>query len=117
MYIFRTGVNLFIVLRAKCILRSFGDKALKTMSGPRTEEATRGRRGLHNFQFHNLYSSLNKLIGYQNREDETGGISNTHESHENCTQRFDRKILKVVLGKYYNIYINIKKYRNWRWKC
>jgi len=39
----------------------FEKRVLRMMFGPKSDETTAGRRGLHNEEFHDLYSSLNVI--------------------------------------------------------
>jgi hypothetical protein len=49
--------TLSLILRNKYRLRVFEKRLLRGISGPKRNEATRGRRKLHNEELHNFYSS------------------------------------------------------------
>jgi hypothetical protein len=51
--------KLGLTLREEHKLRMFENRVLRRIFGPKREEATEGRRKLHNEELHNLYSSPN----------------------------------------------------------
>jgi hypothetical protein len=61
---------------------------LRRVFGPNTDEATGGRRELHNEWLHNLYSPPDIITVIK---DELGGACSTHEGDEKSVQNFDLK--------------------------
>jgi hypothetical protein len=73
------GVKLGLTLREEHILRTFENRVLRRIFGPKRDKVTGGQRKLYNEELHNLYPSpsIIRII-----ENEKGRACNTNGGEE-----------------------------------
>jgi hypothetical protein len=73
-----------LTLREEHRLGVFQNRVLRRIFGPKRDEVTADWRKMHNEEFHNLYSSPNKIRMIKVKKDEMGMAYSTNGGEEEC---------------------------------